>query len=40
MDSISKQIEKLRDERKALSIAWATEKNKEKEEALNGAIDK
>eukprot|EP00466_Bigelowiella_natans_P012660 jgi/Bigna1/128375/aug1.6_g3083 len=40
MDSISKQIEKLRDERKALSIAWATEKNKEKEEALKGAIDK
>eukprot|EP00466_Bigelowiella_natans_P005371 jgi/Bigna1/88681/estExt_fgenesh1_pg.C_360072 len=35
-----KEILELREERKALSIAWAKEKNKEKEEALKGAIGK
>ena len=40
MNSLNKQIEKLGDERKALSIAWATEKDKEKEMALKGAVDK
>ena len=40
MDSLSKQIEKLRDAKNKLLIAWAAEKDKEKEKALKGAIDK